>query len=244
MESEISGYARVVVSFAVRERINERRSEAEGRETGEPMKFSQRLFGHLSEWWHKDHTYTHCEISFLPDKVTATSKCLTYAVFSNNSDEAVVKLPRSFNDLYEHKTLSLTNREMKKMYNFLEKQVGKRFDYWGSMWGTLWSGQFNTDRDNWYCCSLTVAALQSVGLLYGVRPNCIDIDELYEILESVGDDISRMVPSQHQKISEIFNKPQIEKKQLQQPKPARWLVKPQKQSRIKRGNYSISRPTQ
>lgn len=215
MSHPIDEYSHVVVAFADRKKIIERRNNDVERVEHSPMSFGERLFSHLSEWWQKDKTYTHCEIAFLPKNMNGNSLCLTYGVFSNRSSEAVVKMRRCFNNIYKLKTISIDRSSMIKMYDFLESQLKKNFDYYGSMMGTIWSGKFDYKREKWYCLSLTVAALQKGGLLYGIRPNCIEIDELYSILLELDNVNSAWSPFEHrtvEKFVEDLKKPKMQSK--------------------------------
>lgn len=156
--------------------------------------------------------YSHVELCFIKPSLNVTDM-ESYSAYSHTTPAVVVQ-DRSFsNDCYEYIFLKVNEKQRRECRKFLHDQLGKNFDFKGSIRSPFFS-RTDVDYESWYCCSLITEALISCGLLGGIRSNSIEIDDLYDILNNHSKKTIFQTPRQiSQKVQQIQQTQQQIKKQ-------------------------------
>ena len=148
----------------------------------------------LRDWIVKKYmgtlNYRHCEIAFWPDFFEnghlSQGKLWAFGVMRHNekmnTGGRVFGKEREFsNPNYQWVNLQLPVKDALLIYQTCKRQVGKSYDYGGGERSVLLP-RSNLRGDRWYCANLTVCALQQAGILTGLNPNGLTVDDIHRYL--------------------------------------------------------------
>lgn len=134
--------------------------------------------------------YRHCEIAFWPDffeeGALTQGKLWAYGVMRYNEEMQtggqVFGKEREFsNPNYQWINLQLPVADALRIYKACQRQVGKAYDYGGGERSVLLP-RSNLYSGRWYCANLTVCGLQQAGILTGLNPNGMTVDDIHRYL--------------------------------------------------------------
>jgi hypothetical protein len=69
-----------------------------------------------------------------------------------------------------------------RVLDFGIDQRGKKFDTRSTQPLRFAVAPTSADRESWWCASLTTAALQEIGILAGIEPNSLDVDDVIRLV--------------------------------------------------------------
>lgn len=146
--------------------------------------------------------YNHCELGFPLEE--DKSKCMAYGVFR---ECGVFSKERTFaNSAYKWIYLKITGSQKQRLLDFCDNQIGKPFDYSGVKWSVIWPNKYSSktykDRKKWWCAPFIVAALQQIGMLTYQHPDCLDVDDIINLVKESEKIITSLSPYQFSLIFE------------------------------------------
>lgn len=136
--------------------------------------------------------WRHCEIAFNRDFFAPnTLKPDTMWAFgvmryNEESEEGgkVFGKPRTFsNPRYCWIHLEVPFEEAGMIFRMCQAQIGKTYDYGGGERSVIWPRPSRDNEKRFYCANLTVSALQQAGIMTGLNPNGLTVDDIYRFLE-------------------------------------------------------------
>ncbi len=164
----------------------------------------------------KDMDFKHCELAFDQEMLPASKlvpvndvpygpDCLI-AYGTNLKDGEIFRKPRTFkprsvqdkhgnvkstsgfgDDAYEWINLRYPKRDVQKLVQLIEQEVGKPYDASALerllVFPKELQARENWDKQGWHCTNFTVSMLQQVGFLNGMDPNCVSADDVYHYLK-------------------------------------------------------------
>jgi hypothetical protein len=152
--------------------------------------------GYFIKYYVNKQKYNHCELGFPLEE--DNTKCMAYGVFR---ECGVFSKERTFaNSAYKWIYLKINGTQKRKLIKFCDAQIGKPFDYSGVKWSIIWPNKYKSkvykDRDRWWCAPFIVAALQQIGMLTSYNPDCLDVDDIINIVKESDKVITSLSPYQ------------------------------------------------
>lgn len=143
--------------------------------------------------------FRHCEIGFPPSLFQHTNNpnLIACGIIVNGT---VFIMERTFSrDEYTIIDISVTRVQIESIFNFCKSQQGKPYDKIGADRSGYWPTECN--YKNWYCTNLTVCALQQGGILTGMNPNAVTVDDIYNFIITKKTEILKLTPKERKNLS-------------------------------------------
>ncbi len=136
--------------------------------------------------------WRHCEIAFghrfFPEGKLAEGHMWAYGIMRHDDTGGGGKVfgkERTFsNPGYSWIHLELDMADALVIHRFCKGQVGKLYDYGGGERSVLLPRSVHRMGRYWYCANLTACALQQAGILTGLNPNVLTMDDIYRMLKN------------------------------------------------------------
>ena len=88
------------------------------------------------------------------------------------------------NDNYDYFDVEVDGRRINKVMDFLNAQVGKKYDYWGLFFSTVFTMNVE-DRNKWFCSELVAEALNVFGFKVPKNANEMTPEDIYQMIQNI-----------------------------------------------------------
>ena len=88
------------------------------------------------------------------------------------------------NDNYDYFDVDVDGRRINKVMDFLNAQVGKKYDYWGLFFSTVFTMNVE-DRNKWFCSELIAEALNVFGFKAPKNVNEMTPEDIYQMVQNI-----------------------------------------------------------
>ena len=146
--------------------------------------------------------WRHCEIAFghrfFPAGKLDPNHMWAYGIMRHDDKGEGGKVfgkQRTFsNPGYSWVQLEIDMDDALVIHRFCQSQVGKPYDYGGGERSVLLPRPVQRMGRRWYCANLTVCALQQAGILTGLNPNVLTMDDIYRLLKNHPKRVTSTIP--------------------------------------------------
>jgi len=171
-------------------REKNKRKEEKNKQRGFVDKTIYMIGKSLLDFYFKDKKFVHCEVAFVEER--QGNMCLAAGVFE---EDGVFFKYRTFdNPHYTYITLSVSETQYSRIRKFCLREANKKcqFDFYGSKMSVIWPA---STKGKWWCIPFVICALQQGGILLGYRPESLDADDIYYILNNCNGKVLGLPPN-------------------------------------------------
>jgi len=130
--------------------------------------FIDKLISKSIKIW-TDSPYFHCEIIINDEWVSSNPE--VGAVYRNEL--------KTLKDNYDYVTLEVDGRRNKKVQNFIDNQIGKKYDYFGIFFSQVIDIKMD-DKNKWFCSEIVSHILKMYGIKLEEECNQYSPGKLYK----------------------------------------------------------------